>query len=139
MPAENRLVLRRGFSFNSWAQIPDKTFMNKTIERRRYPRRRFTKPVGVLCSGQYMVCPAEELGEGGLSFRADFLLSEGKEILLSFQVPNGDFYNLRCVVRNQKKIAEGMVIGISFKEVSFALKRQIRAFVSARSSAETHA
>lgn len=109
---------------------------NEGLGKRRYPRRRYTKGVGILCGGQFFICNAQELGEGGLSFMADFTLAEGKELIINFQVPAGDFYSLRATTRHVKKSGDFMIIGIAFKEVSFTLKRQIRSFVSARTSAE---
>jgi c-di-GMP-binding flagellar brake protein YcgR len=110
--------------------------------RRQYPRRALKRKVGVLCDGSYMVCDTAEIGEGGMAIRSEFVLTEGHEIVLSFQVPQGEFVSLRGVVRSTQTPANKMgdlrvTHGLSFSNVPFAIKRQIRAFVSARTKTET--
>ena len=111
--------------------------------RRQYPRRALKRKVGVLCDGSYIVCDTAEIGEGGMAIRSDFVLTEGHEIVLSFQVPQGEFVSLRGVVRSTqtsegKKMGDSRVThGLSFSNVPFAIKRQIRAFVSARTKTES--
>lgn len=70
-----------------------------------------------------------------MSILTEYVLTEGHEIVVSFQVPGGDFAFLRAVVRStQKKEGDEFVThGLSFSSVNFSLKRQIRTFVSARS------
>ncbi len=89
-----------------------------------------------------MVCDTAEIGEGGMAIRSEFVLTEGHEIVLSFQVPQGEFVSLRGVVRSTQTPANKMgdlrvTHGLSFSNVPFAIKRQIRAFVSARTKTET--
>ncbi|MEK2690730.1 PilZ domain-containing protein [Bdellovibrio sp. GT3] len=102
--------------------------------RRQYPRRAMKRKVGVLCDGTYFVVDSGEVGEGGMSIISDYLLSDGDEVVVSFQIPQGDFVFLRGVVRStQKKQGDSRVThGLSFSNINFATKRQIRAFVSAR-------
>lgn len=102
--------------------------------RRQYPRRFMKRKVGVLCDGSYFVCTSGEVGEGGMSILSEYVLTEGHEMVVSFQVPGGDFVFLRGIVRStQKKEGDAYVThGISFAEIEFSIKRQIRSFVSAR-------
>jgi c-di-GMP-binding flagellar brake protein YcgR len=102
--------------------------------RRQYPRRVMKRKVGILCDGSYFVVDSGEIGEGGMSIISEYLLNEGDEVVVSFQLPQGDFVFLRGVVRStQKKQGDPTVThGLSFSNVSFAIKRQIRSFVSAR-------
>ncbi|MNK26244.1 PilZ domain protein [compost metagenome] len=107
--------------------------------RRQYPRRAIKRKVGVLCDGTYFVCESGEIGEGGMAIVSEYVLTEGREIVLSFQVPSGSFVSLRGIVRStqQSKMGDHKVThGLSFSEVPFAIKRQIRAFVSARTESE---
>lgn len=92
------------------------------------------RKVGVLCDGSYFVAESGEVGEGGMSILSEFVLTEGHELVVSFQVPRGDFVFLRAVVRStQKKEGDTRVThGLSFANIEFAIKRQIRSFVSAR-------
>lgn len=73
-----------------------------------------------------------------MSILTDYVLTEGHELVVSFQVPGGDFVYLRGVVRStQKKEGDHRVIhGLSFNQIAFSTKRQIRAFVSARTEHE---
>lgn len=102
--------------------------------RRKFPRRSLKKPVGVLARGTYFVASAGELGEGGMSFTSDMIVSEGSLVVLNFQIPNGDFVTVRAEVKSSSPVANsGVAIhGLAFLNMSFAKKRQIRAFVSAR-------
>lgn len=107
---------------------------DKSPFRRQFPRRTMRRKVGVLCAGEYFVCESGEIGEGGMSIISDYVLSEGQEVMVSFQVPGGDFVFLRGLVRStQKKEGDLKVThGLSFADIEFAIKRQIRSFVSAR-------
>lgn len=116
-------------------------FEDKGFFRRQYPRRTMKRKVGVLCDGTYFVCDSGEVGEGGMSILSEFVLTEGHELVVSFQVPGGDFVFLRALVRStQKKEGDPRVThGLSFSEIEFAIKRQIRSFVSARTDATSKA
>ena len=104
--------------------------------RRKYPRREMKKHVGVLYRGQYFVAQSTEIGEGGISIRSDMLLDNDGCVILSFQVPGGGFMTTRARVRSTQKEEAGFVThGLSFENISFSSKRQIRAFVSSRVSA----
>lgn len=102
--------------------------------RRKYPRRSLKKTVGVLARGTYFLAIANELGEGGLSFMTDLVLSEGDRVVLTMQIPGGDLISVKAAVKSVTKIeGQGLMShGISFEDISFSHKRQIRAFVSAR-------
>lgn len=117
---------------NQAAKFEDKGFF-----RRQYPRRAMKRKVGVLCDGTYIVCESGEVGEGGMSILSEFVLTEGHELVVSFQVPGGEFVFLRALVRStQKKEGDSRVThGLSFSDIAFAVKRQIRSFVSARTDA----
>jgi hypothetical protein len=106
--------------------------------RRNYPRRPFKRMIGVLFKGHYFLAQAGEIGEGGLSLKTDLVLTEEEPLMVSFQIPNGDFVCLRAIVKSTQKNnkpEEGATIihGLSFSNVQFAIKRQIRSYVSSRS------
>lgn len=112
--------------------------------RRKYPRRQFRRPVGVLFDGRYEVAQGVELGEGGLSVRIadkDFLknliVPEGEEgpqsmLALVFFVPSSRVFTVvRAVVRSLKTQKDsGFVLGCQFIEVDFDHRREIRTFVT---------
>ncbi|MGZ3772613.1 MAG: PilZ domain-containing protein [Pseudobdellovibrionaceae bacterium] len=114
------------------------SYQDKGHFRRQYPRREMKRKVGVLCSGTYFVCDSGEIGEGGMSVIADYVLTEGCQLVVSFQLPGSDFIFLRATVRSAEK-REGdsrVTHGLSFKDIEFSVKRQIRSFVSARADVQ---
>ena len=109
---------------------------DKGFFRRKFPRRAFSRLVGVLLGGKFETYKAGEIGEGGMSIFGDEAFPEGHHIVLSFQIPRGDFVSIRSVVRSSKNKEGRFVHGLSFEAIQFAHKRQIRAFVSSRLSDE---
>jgi len=109
-------------------------YEDKGYFRRQYPRRVFKRKAGVLCDGTYFVCDTGEMGEGGMSIISDFILTEGHELVVSVQIPGGEFVFLRATVRStaKKKGDPRVTHGLSFTDIPFSTKRQIRAYVSAR-------
>ena len=69
-----------------------------------------------------------------MSVMTDMVLSEGDEVVVSFQIPGGAFVSIRSVVKSVLKAEKpGMMMhGLAFTGIEFALKRQIRSFVSSR-------
>ena len=110
------------------------TFEDKGHFRRQFPRRVFKRKAGALIDGTYFVCDTGEIGEGGMSILSEFVLTEGHQLVVSFQIPGGDFVFLRAIVRSTRKnMGDSRVThGLSFNDIEFATKRQIRTFVSAR-------
>lgn len=104
--------------------------------RRNYPRRPFKRTVGILFKGQYFLAQAGEIGEGGMSVKTDLVLTEEEPLLISFQIPSGAFVCLRALIKSTQKTKpeEGTAIihGLAFENVEFAIKRQIRSYVSSR-------
>jgi len=107
-------------------------FEDKGFFRRKFPRRPLQKKVGVLFDGQYIICSSGEIGEGGMSILSEYAFTEGRELVVSFQIPNGTFVTLRGTIRTVIPNDELVTHGIAFDEIPLAFKRQIRAFVSAR-------
>lgn len=112
------------------------TSLTKGSFYRKYPRRTLDKKVGVVFGGKYFICETGEIGEGGMSILTEFVLGENREVVVNFQIPNGTFASLRGHIRSMVPKSgpnKDLVLhGISFDEVPLAFKRQIRAFVSAR-------
>lgn len=98
--------------------------------KRRYPRRDYQAQVGVLVAGHYLVCQAREIGEGGLSFVCDFVVEENQNVVLTFKIPNNSFFSVRSMIKSVRKENGSLRVGVLFLNVSFELKRQIRAFVA---------
>lgn len=112
------------------------SFGDKSSIRRKFPRRALAKKVGVLFGGEYFICDSGEIGEGGMSIVSEFALTEGRELVLSFQIPEGTFVTLRGLIRSVSASQGVVTHGIAFDVIPLGFKRQIRAFVSARISAK---
>ncbi|MBC7370035.1 MAG: PilZ domain-containing protein [Bdellovibrionaceae bacterium] len=100
--------------------------------RRKYPRRPLHKKVGVLFDGAYFICTSGEIGEGGMSIVSEYALTEGRELVLNFQIPNGTFVTLRGLIKTVIAKHGTVTHGIAFDVIPLSFKRQIRAFVSTR-------
>jgi len=100
--------------------------------RRRFPRRDFSRKVGVLFGGRFFSCESSELGEGGLAISSDYIFDVGRQMVVSFQIPSGDFVSLRATVKSTAKHNGQVVHGLAFVEVPFQNRRQIRSYVSER-------
>ncbi|NUM57286.1 MAG: PilZ domain-containing protein [Bdellovibrionaceae bacterium] len=103
------------------------------IESRKFPRKDYNRPVGILFSGFYQKAEAIEISEGGMSFRIDVVLTVDRECVMTFKVPKGKLVCLRAVVKHMKKDRGQLIVGVAFKEVPFSNKRQIRNFIADRS------
>ena len=101
---------------------------------RKFPRKLFRKNLTFLCRGQASVVQGVEIGEGGISFKTDFVLSENQQIIVNFFISEGDFFSVRTTLKNKQTIADHFVYGVSFNDISIALKRQIRAYVARKNS-----
>ena len=97
---------------------------------RKFPRKLFRKNLTFLCRGQASVVQGVEIGEGGISFKTDFLLTDNQQIIVNFFISEGDFFSVRTTLKNKQTVADYFIYGVSFNDISIALKRQIRAFVA---------
>jgi hypothetical protein len=107
--------------------------------KRKFPRRQFRRSIGCICDGHYTVGDGVEIGEGGMAFHIPQELPVGSDAVVSFQIPNGSFVSVRIEIKTAVKSSEvisGFMIGVSFKNLQFEQKREIRSFVSARSEIE---
>lgn len=102
--------------------------------RRQFPRRDFNRKVGVLFRGEYFVTEAYELGEGGIGFYTAENLTQEQKVIVSFQIPHGEFVCVRGTIRfiEQAEDQQKTLYGVSFDNINFSHRRQIRGYVSAR-------
>jgi len=105
-------------------------FLDLLSSKRKYPRRQMSKKVGVIFAGTYFLCESTEVGEGGMAFISDYVLQEGRNLVITFQVPLGDFISIRGEIRMVHKKDGRMIHGIAFRNLDFIVKRQIRTYVS---------
>lgn len=106
--------------------------------RRKYPRRQFRRKMGILYDGKYWSGNGVEIGEGGISFHLGQPFSEGRGVVVNFQIPGGAFVSVQAEIKNIRKDNKtGMFnYGVSFRTLKFDHKREIRAYVSGRSEFE---
>ena len=108
--------------------------MNETQAEnlRKFPRKTFKRLVSILYRGQYYTLDAVEISEGGLSVLSDYVLDKNAECVINLQIPKGDFVSVRATIRHSSKTGGQLNIGMSFNEMAFSNKRQIRSFVATR-------
>ncbi len=107
------------------------------IKKRRVPRRKFRRRVGLLAKGEYDVTDAIEIGEGGMLIHSSRELLSGQKIVLSFNVPGFVYVVCRGQIRYVKKASENdggeNLYGVQFDNIEFNAKRQIRTYVAQKS------
>lgn len=101
-------------------------------QSRKHPRKEFNRSLGMLVHGQYFVFKSIEISEGGISIASDVVFKSGDDCVINFQIPNGNFVSVRSKVRHTSKNGTYMQVGISFENLEFSCKRQIRSFVAVR-------
>ena len=106
--------------------------------KRKFPRRRFQRAMGLLFGGDYLVSTGAEIGEGGLAITVPHEFAMGAKAVISFQIPGGSFICVQVELRNsQKNKSTGLfTLGCVFRNLKFDHKREIRSYVSARSELE---
>lgn len=106
------------------------------LVKRRFPRRRFRRPIGILLDGHYHINRGEEVGEGGLSVISQFDLPEGKNVIVTFALED-ELHIMRGEVRSKKAATNSeYVLGIAFLNIGFQYKKLIRRYIGAKTEQE---
>lgn len=106
-----------------------------TLGRRKLPRRRLGRLVGVLHQGNYFIAESVEIGEGGMGFRCNFELEEKSRVVLSLQLPGSEFIFLtgELLAPIKGKSPNGAIYyALQFIDIHFEQRRLIRNFVTGR-------
>lgn len=90
------------------------------------------RAVGVLVRGEYSPCRGIEIGEGGIAFEASQQIGLETEVVVSFYLPNGNFFSQRAAIKNCEKSADGFAVGCAFTRLKIEEKREIRGYVAGR-------
>ena len=101
--------------------------------RRRVPRRGIHKKIGLLFKGMYNICFGYEIGEGGMLVDSTEPLSIGHKLVLTIRIPGSiEAVSLASVVyvKEPSTPDDKVKYGVSFENVDFEVKRQIRNFVA---------
>jgi PilZ domain len=111
---------------------------NPNTPKRRYPRRGFRKPIGILYQGHFWLCLGEEVGEGGIGINSARTLPENALVIITFFVPGAEIAVIRCRIRyhTAAKIEGQTRLGLQFLDAGFELKKKIRDYIAAKSEAE---
>ena len=100
------------------------------VQRRKFPRRPFNRPVGCLYKGVYQVLQPEMIGEGGMSLYFSEKVEEGDRVVVNFALPGTEFCCLTAEVRYCYEREGQYVFGLQFSNPEFYYKKSIRRFVS---------
>lgn len=107
-----------------------------STSRRKFPRKFFRKKITFLCRGKATVVDGVEIGEGGISFKSDFVLDDNQQLIVNFFISEGDFFSVRTTLKNRVQANNQFIYGVGFDDISIALKRQIRAYVARKSTTQ---
>lgn len=112
--------------------------MDQFIKKRRVPRRDFERNVGVLVKGQYKICRALQVGEGGMMLEMPESLSIGQKLVVTFKLPKATPAIVRGTIRYaiKSESGESYKFGIEFERVEFKARRDIRNYVASKSEEE---
>lgn len=98
--------------------------------KRKHPRKAFSKAISFMLAGRSGIGNGVEIGEGGLSFSTNTKMEVNDKLVMNFFLSDKDFFSVRVTLLNVLNSAKTYTYGVSFDDVSIALKRQIRAYVA---------
>lgn len=87
-----------------------------------------------MSGGQSASAQGLEIGEGGLSFSTDMVLENSSKVIVNFFLSEDEFFSVRVTLLNSYRAGNQFHYGVSFDDVSIALKRQIRTYVARTSN-----
>lgn len=116
--------------------------MKDYLKKRKYPRRRYVKPLGLLIHGTYFMSRCEEIGEGGVLVSTPQQVRIGESVILSIMLPENEIAIVRATIRYviKKDLTETnnypYQLGIQFHTLSFKFKKKVRDYIAAKSEQE---
>ncbi len=107
------------------------------ILARKSPRRQFVREMGILYSGQYMICMAAQISEGGVLAMIPEDLILPKLIVVSILMPGGGYAISRAeILYQQGKMGQNIPNGVKFQGLPLQQRRMIRNYVAAKTQVE---
>lgn len=107
------------------------------LHSRRFPRRTYTGPLGIMHRAQYHMAQVAELGEGGMLFVSGVSMESGHRVALSFFIPEKGYIGVLGEIVYVKKNDGGLHhFGIKFVDLEFTHKRMIREYIALKTAAE---
>lgn len=100
------------------------------VNKRKYPRKAYRRTLSYLSGGNASLGKGIEIGEGGLSFSCDTKMDVNSKMIINFFLSEKDFFSVRVTLLNILNSSQNFTYGVSFDDLSIALKRQIRAYVA---------
>jgi hypothetical protein len=101
--------------------------------KRRVPRRKINRPVGLLFKGEYLVERVFQVGEGGLMVSSVTPLAAEDRVLITFSLQGEGFITSKATIRYEVKEGSQNFYGLEFDELPFQARREIRSFVASHS------
>ena len=111
------------------------------VSKRRSPRRRIDRVMGVLHKGSYYISRTVEIGEGGLMVQTnEHNVKVDDQIVITFSVEGHELVSCRAEVRYQIDMPDdgGVAFGVQFKNLDLSYKRYIRRYVSQKTLEEAN-
>ncbi|MCB0414691.1 MAG: PilZ domain-containing protein [Bdellovibrionales bacterium] len=100
-------------------------------EKRNFPRVEFQCAIGVLHDGRFETFRAEEIGQDGVSFLADFDSPIGKRVVVSFHIPYVSLIITQAQVKKVEDFSGGLKkYFITFMQLSFTNERHLRKYIA---------
>ncbi len=104
---------------------------------RAFPRRKFSKKVGVMAAGVYTICEGVDISEGGVRIAGIKGLKVKQAICMTFQLPGSTLSTMRGEVIKEVS-GEEISYGVQFNTESMDHKTKlgIRLYVASRTKEE---
>lgn len=107
----------------------DEKTKEKPIQRRRSPRRPFSKSIGVMYKGHFVIEKSLEVGELGLLIQSNRNYKVDDRIVVTFFLPEQGSCVFRGIIRYVRGEEENL-FGVEFEKVDFHIRRKLRKFVA---------
>lgn len=102
--------------------------------KRRVPRKKVSRPVGLLSQGQYSLGRILQVGEGGLMILSSVKFKPSDRILATFSLKGDRFITSKATILYELDSINGQYqFGVEFDELPFMARREIRSFVASHS------
>lgn len=102
--------------------------------KRRVPRKKIDRALGLLSHGRYYLGRILQVGEGGLMILSSESLKVSDRVLVTFSLKGEKFITSKATIRYELDKVDGKnQFGVEFDELPFQARREIRAFVASHS------
>ena len=99
-------------------------------DKRRFPRRPLSTPVGVLLDGKYSVYQSFDVGEKGLGISSSQSFEKGRHVIVSFFINRGQFVVCQGITRYCQLEGEIYKVGFELSNIRFEDRRVVRDYIA---------